>query len=164
MSTKPQKRHLGIRFAINAFIFVSIAVVVALAGFAVRGALVRRGLDFKSVAQGISRYYERTRGASTTNPSDAAAGNGRLRRPQDARAQGSGSMSAASAVLSFENFCAPTSGGVSVDDGARPTSPFDLVNNWSTERLAALKAKATCSWALHRNNAIRLPAIPLCGA
>lgn len=172
-----QKRHLGLRFAITAFVFVAIVAVVSLAAFAVKGALVRRGLDFKTMAQGIARYLQRSRsggGQATTiaGGTDATSKNaGSLRKQEPvssvravAPPPRTGLPTKKNAAVAHEEFCSLPPGSVGVADGARPLSSFDLVNAWPTERRAALAKKAPCAWALHRHTSIRLPAVPLCGA
>lgn len=181
-----KKAHLGLRFAITAFVFVAIIAVVSLAAFAVRGALVRRGLDFRSVAQGIVRYLERARlavarearesGASgRQNSTGDVAATAALRPSSEGLAPLGVNLRASSPAIrasrasavrdavAFEEFCSLPPGVAGVNDAGRAQSAFELVNAWTAEQRAKLVAAAPCSWAMHQQSEIRLPPVPLCG-
>ena len=168
--TRTKKRHLGLRFVIISFVFVSLAAVAALAFLAIHGALNRRGLTLRSLAQGVSAYYARARAVILPDIHSAAESLSTLRIPEAAskylKQEQKGAVrrvSISPSAYSHDEFCAQPSGTMSANDGGRPPSTFDLVNEWPADRRASLISLAPCTWALHQHVSIKLPPIPLCG-
>jgi hypothetical protein len=162
-----RQRCLGQRRCISAFIFVSIAVVFWLATMVVKQALIKRGLTFGSLAHGIVAHYK-SRAITITrgDPVVPYSGTSPRKSEQALRRKRRAPPLIDAAIVEHREFCSPR-------DWSKLQSPkdlssavarqFDLVNNWGPLRRMPLES-LPCAWAMHRNNAIRLPVIPLCGA